>query len=125
MRAERILWVATAAASLTACTSGPARQAGTGAPPRVTVPHVPTQAHSEGLGGRTAAMLISLFGQPALDLREGSARKLQFLNASCVLDAYLYPPREQREPVVTHIDARLPDGRDGDSAACIASLSQR
>ena len=70
-------------------------------------------------------MLVSLFGEPALDVREGSARKLQFLNSNCVLDAYLYPPREQPEAVVTHVDARLADGRDADSAACIASLGRR
>jgi hypothetical protein len=61
--------------------------------------------------GRTAASLISLFGQPALDVQEGSARKLQFSGQNCVLDAYLYP-QQRGDPVVTHVDARLPDGRD-------------
>ena len=36
------------------------------------------------------------FGTPDLDVREGTARKLQFLGPACVLDAYLYPPRARR-----------------------------
>jgi len=77
----------------------------------------------EGVMGRNAAALISRFGSPELDVREGSARKLQFANRVCVLDAYLYPRAGGGEPVVTHIDARFPDGRDMDRASCVASLS--
>ena len=78
-----------------------------------------------GLGnvmGQSAATLAAEFGTPALDVREGTARKLQFSGAACVLDAYLYPTDQGREPVVTHIDARLPDGRDIDRASCVAAL---
>jgi hypothetical protein len=75
--------------------------------------------------GRDAATLIRLFGQPALDVQEGSARKLQFSGQDCVLDAYLYPQRERGEPVVTHVDARLPDGRDAERTSCIAALRRR
>ena len=75
--------------------------------------------------GRDAGALEAQFGRPGLDVREGSARKLQFANQTCVLDAYLYPPRQGAEPVVTHVDARLPDGRDTDRAGCVASLSAR
>lgn len=75
--------------------------------------------------GQTSARLQSLFGRPSLDVAEGYARKLQFANAVCVLDAYLYPPAAGREAVVTHIDARLPDGRDYDANACIAALMPR
>jgi hypothetical protein len=42
-----------------------------------------------------------------------------------VLDAYLYPPRRGAEPVVAHVDTRLPDGRDTDKAACVEALSRR
>jgi hypothetical protein len=62
-------------------------------------------------------------GQPGLDIHEGRARKLQFLGPICVLDAYLYPPPNGAEPVVTHVDARLPDGRDMDRASCVAALT--
>jgi hypothetical protein len=88
-------------------------------------PAPPTQATAglEAVIGRTAAMLTARFGAAALDIREGNARKLQFESASCILDAYLYPPADGREPIVTHIDARLPDGRDMDRASCVAALA--
>jgi hypothetical protein len=72
--------------------------------------------------GRTAGALVSRFGAPALDVREGTARKLQFSNAVCVLDLYFYPPSGGGEAVVTHIDARLPDGRSMDRASCLGSF---
>jgi hypothetical protein len=72
--------------------------------------------------GQSAATLQTRFGTPALDVREGGARKLQFSSQVCVMDAYLYPSEQGREAVVTHIDARLPDGRDMDRASCVAAL---
>jgi len=72
--------------------------------------------------GRTAGALVTRFGAPALDVREGTARKLQFSNAVCVLDLYLYPPARGGEAVVTHVDARLPDGRNLDRASCLGSF---
>ena len=77
----------------------------------------------EGVMGQTAPILVRLLGSPDLDVREGSARKLQFLAPACVLDAYLYPRRNGDEAVVTHVDARLPDGRDMDRASCVAALT--
>jgi hypothetical protein len=73
--------------------------------------------------GRTARMLEAQFGRAEIDVREGTARKLQFSGPACVLDAYLYPPKAGGEPIVTHIDARLPDGRDMDRASCVAALT--
>ncbi len=78
-----------------------------------------------GLIGQNAGGLVSQFGAADLDVREGAARKLQFAGPACVLDAYLYPPAAGTEAVVTHVDARLPDGRDMDRASCIAALSRR
>ncbi|MDT9599216.1 hypothetical protein [Sphingosinicella rhizophila] len=75
--------------------------------------------------GRTARALEAQFGKPDLDVREGTARKLQFASPVCVLDTYLYPRRGGGEAVVTYVDARLPDGRDMDRASCIAALSRR
>lgn len=75
--------------------------------------------------GRTAGHLQTLFGRPDLDIREGSARKLQFTGPVCVLDAYLYPPKGTGEPIVTYLDARLPDGRDIDRASCVSALQQQ
>jgi hypothetical protein len=93
----------------------------TGARPPAATPRA-VQPGGNDIMGRNAASLVALFGQPALDVQEGSARKLQFSGQNCVLDAYLYPPRERAEPIVTYVDARFPDGRDADRAACVAAL---
>jgi hypothetical protein len=92
-------------------------------PPRPT----PTYSISglEGVIGRTAKLLQEQFGKPDLDMQEGNARKLQFVGPVCVLDAYLYPRAGGGEPVVTYVDARLPDGRDFDRASCVAALVRR
>jgi hypothetical protein len=78
----------------------------------------------EGVMGATARQLTARYGAPALDVREGAARKLQFSTAACVLDAYLYP-RSGGEAVVTYVDARMPDGRDMDRASCVAALNAK
>ena len=100
------------------------------APPPAAPPPPPPTAYGpgglEGVLGATARALIGQFGTPDLDLREGPARKLQFLGPACVLDAYLYPPRNGRgEAVVTHVDARQPDGREMDRSSCVAALTRR
>ncbi|HYN46071.1 MAG TPA: hypothetical protein VES64_05225 [Allosphingosinicella sp.] len=94
---------------------------------RVAPPPAPTYStHGlESVIGRGARGLIALFGTPDLDLREGTARKLQFLGPACVLDVYLYPPRGGGDPIATHVDARLPDGRDMDRSSCVAALTRR
>lgn len=77
----------------------------------------------ESVIGRNARLLEAQFGKPVLDVREGPARKLQFAGPVCVLDAYLYPRAAGGEPIVTHIDARLPDGRDFDRSSCVSALT--
>ncbi|MES1973944.1 MAG: hypothetical protein V4472_15915 [Pseudomonadota bacterium] len=72
--------------------------------------------------GQSGGALIGLFGQPLADVREGNARKLQFGNAICVLDAYLYP-KGRGEPVVTYLDARQTNGSPIDRASCVGALS--
>lgn len=100
-------------------------------PPAVAPPLAPPPAPTysthglESVMGRGARALIALFGNPDLDIREGTARKLQFAGPVCVLDVYLYPPQGGGEPVATHVDARLPDGRDIDRSSCVAALSRR
>ena len=123
-RTARGLAIAGMVALLAGCVS-----AGRPTPP-VTGRPGPQPGHSvlapgDPLMGRTAASLISLFGRPALDVHEGPGRKLQFSGATCVLDLYLYAQRRGGEQVSTHADARLPDGRDADHAACAQSLSRR
>lgn len=95
--------------------------------PVVSAPPPPlrVEAGLDRVLGRDARALISLFGTPNQDMREDPARKLQYASGVCVLDAYLYPPAAGREPVVTHVDARLPTGEDIDRASCIAALVRR
>ena len=91
--------------------------------PQGSLPVTPPVVSTSGLErvlGQNAQTLIRLFGEPELDVREQTARKLQFVSAICVLDAYLYP--RGREPLVTYVDARQPDGRDIDRASCVAAL---
>ena len=88
-------------------------------------PPVRVEAGLDRVIGRDARALIGLFGAPDHDMREDPARKLQYASGVCVLDAYLYPPAPGREPLVTHVDARLPTGEDIDRASCIAPLSRR
>ncbi|WEK41920.1 MAG: hypothetical protein P0Y64_10930 [Candidatus Sphingomonas colombiensis] len=115
------LAVVAMAALLAGCAS-----TGTSAPPStpavVTVPYSSTGL--ERVIGQDAAALVRLFGQPDADVREGTARKLQFQSRICVLDAYLYP-RGSDEPRVTYIDAREADGSSIDRASCVAALTRR
>ncbi|MGE0179792.1 MAG: hypothetical protein AB7O91_08245 [Sphingomonas sp.] len=116
-----LLLIGLASAALAGCVAAPAPRAPIAPPPQAIRP-----GGLEAVMGATAQRLIAQFGNPDLDLREGPARKLQFLGPACVLDAYLYPPRGDRgEPVVTYVDARQPDGREMDRASCVAALSAR
>ena len=56
--------------------------------------------------GVDARALTQYLGKPRLDIRDPTARKLQFGNGGCVLDTYLYAKNAKGEPVVTHADAR-------------------
>ena len=122
------LIVLLASLSLAGCaSSGRPAPSRPSAEPRPATPGAVRPRPSPGdlVIGRNAAALVALFGDPALDVQEGSARKLQFLGPTCVLDAYLYPPQGRGEPVVTHVDARLRDGRDTDRVACTQALRRR
>ena len=92
------------------------------APPAVPAVRPVAATGLDGVIGGTARALIGQLGRPDLELSEGPTRKLQFLGPACVLDAYLVPPRAGAEPVVIHVDARLPDGREMDRASCVAAL---
>ncbi|WP_334000131.1 hypothetical protein [Sphingomonas aurantiaca] len=83
-----------------------------------------TSVGLERVLGQDAAGLTRLFGQPDADVREGSARKLQFQSGICVLDAYLYP-KGSDAPRVTYLDARELDGSTIDRASCVAALTRR
>lgn len=107
----------TALATLAACGPTP--------PPQAIAPPPMPASGLERVIGKDARALQLLFGVPDQDVRENTARKLQFSSAVCVLDAYLYPKAAGKEPIVTYLDARLPTGEDFDRASCIAALSRR
>lgn len=104
--------------------------AGTVVPPSrpiATPPGPPASAFMKQgpLLGSDVKRLTQMFGQPRLDIRETTVRKLQFANGRCILDAYLYSPSRGKEPVVTHVDARSPTGTDVDPAACAMALQAK
>ena len=89
----------------------------------VRAPEIQRLPGLEGVIEQDAASLTRRFGDPRLDVREGDMRKLQFAGEPCVLDVFLYPLREGREPVATHVEARrASDGQEVDRAACAAAL---
>jgi hypothetical protein len=116
-----MLWAA--AVALAGCTTtGSAISSRPDTTPVPTIGRAP--AGLDRVMGRDANALVALFGKPDADVSEGSARKLQFTSAACVLDAYLYP-RGNAAPVVTHLDSRQPDGSPIDRASCVAALARR
>jgi len=109
--------------ALTGCSAGVI-------PPGVTPPpaagFTPTaRPEPTGVIGADARGLARLFGEPRLDIQDPGVRKLQFANDRCILDTYLYPPAANREPVVTHADARGVTGADMEWQACAQSLRRR
>ena len=90
--------------------------------PTVVTPQQPPQRRSSIIG-LTTSELVGHFGNPALQVREGTSLKLQFRSQRCVLDAYLDPSSPTGGVLrVTHVDARAPSGVDTDQAACISAL---
>jgi hypothetical protein len=72
--------------------------------------------------GLTAGELVQRFGNPSLQIREGSSLKLQFRRRNCVLDAYLYSPPSGGVQRVSHVDTRNVMGTDMTEQSCIATL---
>ncbi len=93
-------------------------------PPPVVARPLPTNG-LERVMGQSAAELTRTFGNPDADVREGTARKLQFKGPICVLDTYLYPSKGGGEATVTYVDTRQPDGSPIDRASCVAALARR
>ncbi|MFL6729724.1 MAG: hypothetical protein ACJ8ET_10390 [Sphingomicrobium sp.] len=102
---------------LAACAARPEVPAAAPAP--VTAPRSQVRSSIVGL---TASELVGHFGNPALQVREGTSLKLQFRGSSCILDAYLYPSDTGGVQRVTYVDTRLSSGAATDQAACIAAL---
>jgi hypothetical protein len=98
---------------LSACVPATQPEAGIAPPPIAS-----SYGKPQPLLGWDAKRLTSRFGEPRLDIRDKTVRKLQFVTGGCVLDTYLYATARGKEPVVTHIDTRRSDGRDVDPAVC-------
>ncbi|MBB4858007.1 hypothetical protein HNO88_001321 [Novosphingobium chloroacetimidivorans] len=80
----------------------------------------------EGVIGASESQLLRQFGAARLNVWEGDARKLQFTGKACVLDVFLYPTAQSKEPLASYVDARRSsDGQDVDRAACVAALKGR
>jgi hypothetical protein len=106
---------------LAACTTTPPPK-----PQPVPTVSVPMRAIGlERVLGQDARGLTDVFGKADQDVREDSARRMQYAGPFCILAAYLYAPRPGAEPVVTYLDARQRDGRDIDRASCVAALVRR
>ncbi len=110
-----------AALGLSACGAATEQRPPTFIPP----PSVKVATGLDRVMGKDARTLVSLFGPAVQDVREATSRKLQFAGSVCILDAYLYPPSPGKEPVVTYLSARVPDGRDADKTSCVSALSRK
>lgn len=89
-----------------------------------TPPAPPTPQHPRESGvliGQTGNELVTRFGSPALQIREGNSFKIQFRGRLCVLDAFLYPSTGAQYRV-THVEARSLAGSDTNQNDCIRTL---
>jgi len=121
---KRILTMAGLALLLAGCGEATVARPATPVSTMLKAPPMPTSGLERVMGQNTAG-LTQLFGTPDADVREGSARKLQFQGSFCVLDTYLYPGKSGGEPRVTYVDTRQPDGSPIDRASCVAALERR
>lgn len=121
---NRIYLSLAASLALAGC-GGAAGKAGIATPSAIAPPLARSPAGLDRVVGRDARFLTQLFGSPTQDVREENARKLQFSSNDCILDAYLYPPTKGREPIVTYVTARTPEGRDAERQSCITALAKR
>jgi hypothetical protein len=119
---KRLLVIAGLALLLAGCGESTMARPAT---PAVVIKPPPPIGGLERVMGQNAAGLTQTFGQPNADVREGTARRLQFQGTFCVLDTYLYPGKNGGEPTVTYLDARQPDGSPIDRASCVAALARR
>lgn len=109
------------------CASGARETPVVVAPPpeAFRAPQVMRESGLESVIGEGAASLSRRFGEARIDLKEGDARKLQFVSRGCVLDIYLYPLASNSAPVATHVEARQRvGGGETDRAECIEEVER-
>lgn len=91
-------------------------------PAPAPAPITPAQPRESGvLIGLTGNELVSRFGNPTLQIREGNSFKIQFRGQLCVLDAFLYPAAGAQYRV-THVETRSRAGTATNQADCIRTL---
>ena len=112
----RILLTAFITLLLAACASAPR--------PMEPIASTPTAAPrpTSALLGMTASELITRFGQPSLQVREGPGLKLQWAANGCVLDIYLYPEGARGAERASHVDTRRPSGDSLSQPECVGLL---
>src|SRR3546814_16098378 len=66
----------------------------------------------QALVGADARKPVDLLRRPRMGMRERTVRKWQFDNGRCLLAAYLYNRKGEKEPLVTHDDTRKPTRTD-------------
>jgi hypothetical protein len=103
---------------LSACARVPTETA-TPTPP--SVPPAQPPRESGVLVGMTGNELVTRFGSPVLQIREGNSFKIQFRGRLCVLDAFLYPSTGAQYRV-THVEARSLSGLETNQSDCIRTL---
>ena len=90
---------------------------------RAAIPY--TGVGLERVIGQDAAGLIRLFGQPDADVREGSARKLQFQRRASASSTPISTPRARPSRASPMSTRAQPDGSAIDRASCVAALTRR
>ena len=108
----------TSVLALSACARVPTETA-TPTPPPAPVVQQPRE--SGVLIGLTGNELVTRFGRPVLQIKEGNSFKLQFRGQLCVLDAFLYPSTGAQYRV-THVETRSKAGTDTNQGDCIRTL---
>lgn len=105
---------------------GPVRRPDHRRPPELGVldDPVPPPLTAGDLMNRDAGMLARTLGPAELRRRDGPAEVWQYRSATCVLDAYLYPPRKDARLRVVRLEARRRPAADGGKTTIDACLAQ-
>lgn len=97
-----------------------------GLPPDSATPVSPPPVTVEMLMGADEAKLHGLLGLPQFRRNDPPARLLRYRAADCLLDLFLYPPKDGAKNGathrVTHILARDRDGMDRPAPACLDTI---
>ena len=74
------------------------------------------------LVGYDRARLTALLGPPDFARRDAPAELLQYRDATCVLDLFLYPPSDAAPERVTHVEARDRDAGAAKADDCLMAV---